>query len=396
MKYLRTALFLAIVFALLFTRTAHASSSVQINEIAWMGTSVSANAEWIEVYNPDSSPVNLKDWKLKATDGSPNIILSGIIPGNGYYLLERTSDDTVPGITANQIYTGALSNSGEHLQLIDSTGAVVDDVDGSSGWQAGDDATKNTMQRSGSSWITAVQTPNALNATTAVAVSVASNSSNSDSSNTNLSNSPVINSDQNNTSTPNQVLNMGKSVYELPVEPDPKYSARVSIPDSGVVGADVPMKVAVKINGHHDFVSGKFVWTYGDGSSELFIHNTPPKHVYYYPGTYTVTLVYYSDEVKEDPDYIYKKTITIAPAHIAITGLTDDDGVILENKSTGVIDLEGFKLKSGNTTYLFPKYTLLQKSDSLYVSSHVLGFVIKKSDGISLLNPSNNQVSHVW
>ena len=390
MNYKRTMSCLVLLLILLVTRVAHASSSVQINEIAWMGTSASANAEWIELYNPSSNPIDLKGWKLSATDGSPNVTLSGTISGNGYFLLERTSDDTLPNITANQIYSGALSNSGEHLQLIDATGAVVDDVDGSSGWPAGDDTTKNTMQRNGSSWITAAPTPDAINATVAT-TPPATNTSNSDSGSTSANNTAPTSDTQ--TTTSNQVLNVGKSIYELAVDPDPNYSARVSIPDDGVVGIGVPMTVSVKINNHHDFVSGKFMWSYGDGSSETYLQNTSAHHIYYYPGTYTVNLAYYSNNMKDDPDYLYKKTVTIIPVDVAITGTTDDGGAIIQNNSTDSIDLDGWKLNSGKNNYTFPKYTLIQKSDSLYISSHVIGFTVTKNDQVTLSNPSNILVS---
>ncbi len=395
MNYKRTVLCFALLLVLLFTRVAHASTSVQINEIAWMGTSVSANAEWIELYNPTSSPLDLKGWKLSATDGSPNILLTGTISENGYFLLERTSDDTVPSITANQIYTGALSNSGEHLQLIDATGAVVDDVDASSGWPAGDDATKNTMQRNGSSWITAAPTPDAVNAAVAATTNNPNSDPNSSTTNsvTSSSNGAGITSDQDNPITPNQVQNIGKSVYELAVDPDPKYSAHVSIPDNGVVGVVVPMTVGVKIDNHHDFVSGKFIWSYGDGSSDTYLQNTPTNHIYYYPGTYNVTLSYYSNNMKDDPDYLYKKTVTIIPADVAVIGTTNDGGIIVQNNSTDTIDLDSWKLSSGKNNYTFPKYTLIQPSDSLYISSHVIGFIVNKNEQIILSNPSNVLVS---
>ncbi len=124
-----------------------ASSNIVINEIAWMGTLASANYEWIELYNPTSNNVDLTNWTLVANDGSPNIQLTNSIPAGGYFLLERTSDESVPGITADQIYTGALSNSGEYLILKDDLGNIVDSLDQSSGWLAGDNTTKQTMER---------------------------------------------------------------------------------------------------------------------------------------------------------------------------------------------------------------------------------------------------------
>lgn len=123
------------------------SASVIINEIAWMGTAISANSEWLELKNNSDSEVDLTGWKLAALDGTPDISLAGKIPAKGYFLLERTSDDSAPGVAADQIYTGALSNSGEVLELRDSTGNLIDKIDASVGWPAGDNTSKKTMER---------------------------------------------------------------------------------------------------------------------------------------------------------------------------------------------------------------------------------------------------------
>ncbi|WP_064094262.1 phospholipase D-like domain-containing protein [Rossellomorea aquimaris] len=126
---------------------AAASKSVVINEVAWMGTTASYNDEWIELYNGTSSSMSLDGWVLEAQDGTPSIPLSGTVKANGFYLLERTSDDTIPSIPANLIYTGGLGNSSEVLYLKDASGTVIDEVNN---WYAGDNNTKATMERNDS------------------------------------------------------------------------------------------------------------------------------------------------------------------------------------------------------------------------------------------------------
>jgi len=137
---------LAILGIFLFFLTAATADSqvVLINEICWMGSQISANDEWLELYNPTASAVDLTGWKLVAIDGSPEIVLSGQIQPNQYFLLERTDDNSVPDITANDIYTGALGNDGEYLQLLSADNSLIDEA---IGWQAGDNAEKLTMSR---------------------------------------------------------------------------------------------------------------------------------------------------------------------------------------------------------------------------------------------------------
>ncbi len=120
------------------------NGDVVISEIAWMGTTYSTSDEWIELHNPTANAVTLSGWTLAAVDGTPTIPLSGSIPAGGYFLLERTDDTSVPGVTADLIYSGALENGGEVLQLTDGGSTIIDETDA---WHAGDNGSKATMER---------------------------------------------------------------------------------------------------------------------------------------------------------------------------------------------------------------------------------------------------------
>ena len=162
---------LIIVFVLLFYLSpikslASKNLDIVINEIAWMGTTTSANDEWIELYNNTQNPINLDGWILRTGDGTPEIKLSGIILAEGFYLLEKTDDNTVPEIPADLIYKGALSNDGEDLKLFDNSGNLIDETNCSSGWFAGDNSTKQTMEKTSAGWQTSKEpagTPKAKN-----------------------------------------------------------------------------------------------------------------------------------------------------------------------------------------------------------------------------------------
>ena len=148
---------------------------VLINEITWMGTASSANDEWIELYNTTNQTINLTGWTLKAQDETPDITFSGSISPLGFFLLERTSDGTLSSVHADQIYTGALGNGGEHLVLKDIAGTIINQIDGSNQWKIngndeiiGNNDTKETAQRMQSGWITAQPTPKSQNSANAV------------------------------------------------------------------------------------------------------------------------------------------------------------------------------------------------------------------------------------
>jgi len=138
---------------ILFASPAHAANvgDVVINEIAWMGTTNYHGDEWVELYNNTSDSISLDGWVLKSTDDKPTINLEGNIPPGGFFLLERTDDTSIPNQQADQIYTGVLGNNGEHLELADNEGNLIDNVNawGKVLWEGfgGDNDTKQTMER---------------------------------------------------------------------------------------------------------------------------------------------------------------------------------------------------------------------------------------------------------
>ncbi|MDO8264742.1 MAG: lamin tail domain-containing protein, partial [Candidatus Parcubacteria bacterium] len=132
------------LFAFISSVQAVANLDVVISEIAWMGTAASYNDEWLELYNNTDEVINLEGWSLKDSDGTINISLVGRIPAKGFFLLERTDDNTLPELSADQIYKGALGNAGENLELTDSLGNIIDSVNSASGWFSGDNLTKQT------------------------------------------------------------------------------------------------------------------------------------------------------------------------------------------------------------------------------------------------------------
>ncbi|OQX00784.1 hypothetical protein BWK69_00765 [Candidatus Parcubacteria bacterium A4] len=142
-----------ILFSIPFLSAPSAASSsiaqdiIIINEMAWMGTKTSASDEWIELYNESDQNVSIEGWKLKTLDGGIEIKLKGSVSSLGYFLLERTDDNTLPTIKADQIYKGALGNNGEKLELYNNLGNLIDSADYTLKWPAGDNKTKQTMER---------------------------------------------------------------------------------------------------------------------------------------------------------------------------------------------------------------------------------------------------------
>ena len=134
---------------------------VTFNEIAWAGGSESyglnASDEWFELRNITGSSIDLSGWQILSKKGSITISLppgTSISPW-GYFLLERTNDDSVPNITADFIYAGGLANSDDGLEIFDADCKPVDIVTADSEWPAGDSSLRRSMERkSDFSWFT--------------------------------------------------------------------------------------------------------------------------------------------------------------------------------------------------------------------------------------------------
>lgn len=113
-----------------------------------MGTASESTDEWMELYNAGDSSVDLTGWKIEI-DGDSSISLSGSIPADGYFLIERSADTTVSDILGDLITSFGrygLSNSGEHLRLKDGVGAVQDEI-GPGAWYAGVNPSGNASAR---------------------------------------------------------------------------------------------------------------------------------------------------------------------------------------------------------------------------------------------------------
>lgn len=371
---------LIIVFVLCAPQFARAQ--IVINEIAWMGTSESANAEWIELYNNSDKSVVLDGWVIHAHDGNPKINLVGSIGPDEYYLLERTSDESVPTVLADSIYSGSLSNTGERLQLIDAKGVMVDDLDfSSSGWPAGDNTTKATMQRNGDSWITAAATPGAKN------------NSPQEPSDSDADAQPSISTSSSSAVSAGDSAVIKKEQVTL-IAPDPKYSAKLDIPDYAVVGVPFVIKALVKQDNKKDLVSGRFDWYLGDGGAHRYYKNTSFEYQFTYPGEYTIVLEYYSNSMKDEIDSIHQKKIVIIPDSVSISGLTQNGGVSITNTSTRDIDLKGWSIATNNFSFIFPKYTIVKKGGvfTLPITVHRIENVSNHAP-VKLINPAGQVVS---
>jgi len=352
------------VFAVLFFVPKIAFGNVVINEIAWMGTIIDYNDEWIELYNDGEQPIDLSGWILEATDGAPKINLSGSVPAKSYFLLERTDDNSVSDVAADQIYTGAMGNSGENLQLKDASNNIVDAIDASSGWPAGDNATKQTMERTVSGWQTSLNpggTPKAQNSTGAIA-------------------------------------EPSDSIQSSTQSSEPKPGSATSNPPVAEAGNDIIAFVGqeIKFDGTKstdpDNDELAYSWNMGDGK---LIEKSEFPYAYFYPGTYLVTLMVYDGRYYATDT----ATIKIQAAQIAINEFLpnpsgkdeEEEWIEVYNDSDSITDISGWQIDdadNGSAPFTFPQNTLLAPKSYAVFSRQITGIALNNDkDSVRLLLP---------
>lgn len=369
--------FFVIVF-LIWPIFGWAESQVVINEIAWMGTENSANDEWIELYNSADQEIDLTEWVLKAVDGTPEIALTGLIPAQGYFLLERTDDSSVPEITADQIYTGALANAGENLELYDAENNLIDSVNCSDEWFAGNNSTKQTMER---------KNP-------AMAGNEPSNWQNS----------------QESGGTPKAENSSGEITEELK---EPEEAAEVTTmaptpinqPPQAVAGPDVVALTNTEIvfdgsnsaDPENDPLT--YFWNFGDGTTAEQIKVS---HIYQYAGTYLVTLTV-SDGQNSSTDIIkvsiYSQAIVISEFLPSPKGPDqENEWIEIQNQSDQIADLSGWQLKDADSKsgFTFPDHSLIEAQSYLVLKRQTTKIALNNDqDTLSLFYPTGQLAQEI-
>jgi len=347
-----------------------------------MGTLNSANGEWLELYNNSSENIDLTGWTLSAADNTPIIGLSGIMPAGGFFILERTNDDTLPGIAASQIYTGALGNSGENLELKDNSGNLIDSVDCSSGWFAGDNVTKQTMERKDPA-LFGNETGNWQSSQNPGGTPKSANSAG------------VITSQQNEQTNPSNDSS-GTPLYSQPQNKPPLAEAGDNI--IALVGQEIIFDGTKSSDPENKPLT--YLWNFGDGASS---DKNKINHSYKYPGTYIASLAI-GDGANTATDTafvtIYSNSIIISEFIPNPSGADQKaEWLELYNNSDNIADLSNWQIATQNEKskpFAFPANTLLAPRQYLVLDSPTTKISLRNESGsLKLLYPNGQTAQEI-
>ena len=361
---------LSLIFIFLLCAPGAAHASVSISEIMYNPQGTDSGREWVELYNSGGSDVTLVggsgkgSWRI--VDSSNHTITdpaSGVgrgsltIPANGYLILASDPAAFMSEYSGSYSVAKAsltLNNTGTTVSLVDGSGATVDSVTYTASQGGADNGT--SLQAASSTWLQAMPTPGADNATESYTPPAESGSSSKSSS----------------TSNPGYVA-----------APLPQVFASAGGDRVVIVGADSKF-VATAYDRDRDVINyAKFFWNFGDGTSA---EGPWVMHHYSYPGTYAVQLTITNTSLKTTS----RITVTAEPASVALATLPQG-GVSIKNNSGRDLDLSLWVVKQDESVFVLPEHSVVLEDSAINISAATLGFVAADA---KLYYPDGTEVAY--
>ncbi|MFH0860014.1 MAG: lamin tail domain-containing protein [Candidatus Altiarchaeota archaeon] len=113
------------------TTTTISTVNVLISEVFYDTNGTDSNEEFIELYNPTTSEINITNWKLGDNDGNYTLVIASSFPGESYLTFARndTGFYNLFGFYPNASnLTLSLANTGDYVYLYNTSGSVIDFV----------------------------------------------------------------------------------------------------------------------------------------------------------------------------------------------------------------------------------------------------------------------------
>jgi hypothetical protein len=353
--------------------------AVKINEVAWMGTKIDSidsgewwRHEWLELFNDGTESLSLAGWKVELSRDKIDftINLEGQIAPNSYFLI-AASDKISPPPDFNYANLGGKFNNTAQKVTLKNGEVAIDTVDAMSGWPAGDNATKQTMQLVGSSWITATATPKAINFSVSAAPV-------SDSSSTGVDNSSSVS----NTTNYSSSAHSGSSNISKPVS---KTKAYLSAGRDRVVMTGTPVQFSAKLTDDSDNVldGDWYRWSFGDGAHS---NGKQAGHIYDLPGEYIAVV----STIFGGQEYMSRSSVKVVDVDVTMEAIAKNSGdyvISLNNKAPFEFNLKGWQLRSKRRIFYFETDTIILPRKSLPISKNT-GLDLWAGDDLDLVYPT--------
>lgn len=368
---IKSILFFVGVFLFLGCRVVWAE--VIINEVQIGG--VSADDEFIELYNSSNSDIDLTNWYInkKSSTGSETTLISKshfkdkIVSHNSYLLLAKENGyvgNIIPDVLWPNSYSLANNNS-----IVLYRGSEIDKNE--INWENIDN-NKSTQRQPNNSWIIASSTPKAQNVDT-TATQGSNNTPNG------LSTLALSSSTQTSTEPKTKTVEI------------PKIKTKIST--ENVAFIEMPVDFIMNTTGYTNEPTnhGKYFLNFGDGTSEeIKIKNIVEKiqHIFFYEGEYVVSLEYYQNYFEEIPSATDRIIVKVIPVSVAISRVGDEGDFFIEvtNNTDFDVDISRWIISSDTKSFIFPKNTILDFKKKIILSPKITGFSILDKESLKLRN----------
>lgn len=350
-----------------------AFAQVVINEVMYNPEGSDTGREWIELYNTGASDVTMVSgsgsgsWRIG--DSSNHTLINPVggvgrgsltIPAGGYLIIASDPATFIaeyPGGSYSVVKSSiSLNNTSATTSLIDGTGTLLDSFTYAN--ETGGNGDGTSLQKNDGSWIAALPTPGAANATTSDTPPGGDTNSNSNTDTGTTTTTTTTTTTSANTLAPT-------SSYVAP--PEPQIFADAGDNRTVIVAADTEF-LGRAYNRKKETISEhvRYLWNFGDGRTA---EGQSVLHHFEYPGRYAVVL-----QIAENRDAASDRIIVTAePAKLALASFPDGS-VMIENNAGRDLDLSNWIIRSFGRSFLLPKDSIILAGESLRIGEKTLGF----------------------
>ncbi len=380
-----------IIISLFVFIPAYAHAQVLINEVRIDG------GEFVELYNPDSTPTSLKNYYFTYYSGTQpdwtKPFRSKLFPDTatiqaGSYYLIALGEYT--GTLDWQPYTSSFLSNGAGTVAIwdgDPKQASSEHIDvfgwGSALLSLGQPFIVPDTIPAGASFSRKADTDN--NATDFITTPDATPGELNSVDNNN-SDTPPANPDP-------VAANPLKNIIE------PTISTKIILKNKAFVGLPTTFSSTTLGYSREELLNGVWSWNFGDGTIQEDTQYLSDKkmfnHVFAYPGEYVVTLEYKRNAYIQNPDALDRMTVNVSQANVAITNVSYDakEGIEITNTTPAEIDISGWIIRSGESRFILPKNSIIMANKKMMISGAQLGLKIQDGGSVSISYPDGTQVS---
>ena len=109
-------------------------NTIVINEINYNSSNAEDSGDWVEIYNNSNSTYDLIGWELKDAEETNSFVIENslLLPPDSYHVFCRNSDSFLsvyPNVNIAGDFDFGFSGSGDAVQLLDSSGELIDIVE---------------------------------------------------------------------------------------------------------------------------------------------------------------------------------------------------------------------------------------------------------------------------